>query len=173
MLTFSLPRYVLAFDKDRLALSNAYSRHATFSYRHLIPQSDNAKLCAVFDRPELTQGRRNIALMLSLDPAVTVEQSPLTLRFCSAEEPLDLQYDVVCLEQSRVLLVAHASVRHVRGRLGGLGHGMEVDEEQDGGSFSVTMNFVLRRRSDDDLYGDVVNGSDGGSSEDEYVYLLF
>lgn len=100
----------------------------------------------------------------------TVEPGPSHLRFCSAEEPLDLQYDVVCLEHSRVLLVAHASLRHTR--LGTVGDGMKVDNERDRRSFGVTMSFVLRRRMDSDVDGVSMDEFAGRRLEDRYVHFL-
>lgn len=170
VLIFSLlARYIFAFDKDRLALSKAYSADATFSFQRLIPRIGDDKPPAVFDKSELTRDRHNIASVLSQDSMDTVDYGPSHLRFCSAEEPLDLQYDVVCLEHSRVLLVAHASLRHTQ--LGAVGDGMEVDNEQDRRPFGVTMSFVLRRRTDSDVDGVAMDEFAGGRLEDRYVHL--
>lgn len=165
-----MARYIFAFDKDRRTLSKAYSPDATFSFQRLISRIGDNKPPAVFNKSELTCGRHNIVSVLSQDSLDTVEHGPSHLRFCSAEEPLDLQYDVVCLEQARVLLIAHASLRHTQSGTGG--DGMEVDDERDRTPFGVTMTFVLRRRTDSDVDGVAMDEFSGQISEDRYVHFL-
>lgn len=165
-----MARYIFAFDQDRLTLLKAYAPDATFSFQRLIPRIGDDKPPAVFDKTELTCGRHNIVSVLSQGSMDTVQHGPSHLRFCSAEEPLDLQYDVVCLEQSRVLLVAHASLRHTQS--GAASDGMEVDDERDRTSFGVTMTFVLRRRTGSDVDEVAMDGVAGGRLEDRYVHFL-
>lgn len=65
-------------------------------------------------------------------------QNASTLKLCCAERPLDLQYDVVCLDPSRVLLVAHAALA-------------DCQDDLNHARNSVTMSFVLRKRMASDV----------------------
>lgn len=103
-------RYILAFDKDRLALSGAYTRAATFSCQVIMVHPVTPSRAPFnIDHQTLAQGRREIVsklstLSLGSRPELGLVPKPSRLTFYSAEKPLDLQYDVVRLEDERVLL---------------------------------------------------------------------
>ncbi|KZT70845.1 hypothetical protein DAEQUDRAFT_168979 [Daedalea quercina L-15889] len=120
-LTF-LQKYIRLFDRDRAALVSAYSHVATFSVTTHDPSHPTSRPSPRTSAQRVRQGRAGVAAGLLALPAGR--------RFLPSG-PRDVNYDVVCLENTTdVLLICYAG----------------ETKDDDGKVWACDQRFVLRKK---------------------------